>query len=128
MRCIFLFIFLTACQTSVRTIDICRLFPSEGLASCAKGDKQYELEFPAKLGGWYAFHEESLSLLGARLEECEIKGRLPADDTTWDEVNACLIDEGYCGETPVIDLEYYYAIDRVGRRKILDRLEFCTRR
>lgn len=125
---LFLLAACASCKPSIRLVDICRLFPEDNAASCAKGDKKYDLAFPTQLVGYYAFHEESLNLLGARLEECEVNGRLPRGDTTWDEMNACVITMQGCGQASHDDLFDHYAVPPKSQRKILDRLNWCKTR
>lgn len=77
--------------------------------------------------GWYAFHEQSLELLGARLEECEQRGRLPSGDDTWNEMNTCVIGLENCGGAGLDELTDHLAVTKSGAGKIRQRLEYCTR-
>ena len=107
-----------ACQ-SLRTIDMCVI---EGQsASCAVKDKKYSLTLD-QMRNWHAWDEISNDLLGSKLVECEIKGKLPITDDTLGDMNICLIG------IDCKDLDGWIATDRVGFSKIKHKLEFCRNR
>ncbi len=114
-----------SCKKPYRSIEICLIDGS--VAHCAEGEKQDKKSFPVDLLGFYAFDEEALNLLAARLEECEQKGKLPRNDDTWTKMQMCIIEQDKCGIKKIKDLQGYFATSKIGARKIADRLEFCTR-
>ena len=129
IRILFLLLFVgcASCKKAIRTIDICQIFTLDQKAYCAVGDEKYELKFPDELTNWYAYSEESQLLLGSRLEECEVKGSLPRNDKTWEEMQVCYIGINDCSGLELDLLDGFFAVNSKGKQKIQDRLEFCTR-
>jgi hypothetical protein len=114
-----------ACKPVQRIITICRI--DQEIADCAKGDKNFVLQFPKEMRQFYAFQEDSMILLGDRLEECEVKGSLPRNDTTWEDMQTCEIGLQDCNGLDFSLMSGFFAVDSKSRQKILDRLEFCKR-
>lgn len=114
-----------SCKPTVRSITVCRI--DQEIADCAKGDKKFVLQFPKEMQEFYAFQEDSMILLSDRLEECEVKGSLPRNDATWEEMQTCQIGLTDCSGLDFSLMSGFFAIDRISKQKVIDRLEFCRR-
>lgn len=126
-------LFLSACVTSTRGIDICVLDVPSDAASCAKKSKQYK-KTVGQLVGWYAMDELSYQIIGDKIAQCNVDGKLPKEDIFF-EIELCRIeaDNAVCtlnNDTVVEDkmhIHQWFATDDRGLQKIKAKLDYCMR-
>jgi len=130
MRYILTLLLLSACASckkSQRSVEICLIDSKASVANCALGDKQFKLEFPSNMQGYYSWDRQAMHLLAERLEQCEIDGKLPRSDKTWQEMRICIIEASNCGNRNTANMQGFYATSPDGAAKIASKLSFCTR-
>jgi hypothetical protein len=76
---------------------------------------------------WHFFNEDALALLAEKLEQCEIDGRLPSNDRTFEDMHVCQMKNLMCDNIVYRDLKGYYGVSNRDIGKIKSKLEFCRR-
>lgn len=126
-------LFLSACVTSTRSVDICVLNVHGNEAYCAKKKKQYKLEVK-KMRGWLAMDDLSYQIIGEKIAQCNVDGKLPKEDIFYQievcEMSADHVDCTFNGQTNPEDLIYvdgWFATNESGFQKIKAKLDYCMR-
>lgn len=129
IRFVFLFLLVgcASCRDPKRLIDICQIFTDEEMGYCAKGDKKSQRTFPWQFDKWTCWSELSQQRLGEKLEQCELDGKLPRGDKTWQDMNTCLMNKDSCDNVSFSVMDGYFCTNDKGKQMILSRLEFCTK-